>query len=144
MISPDPWNMALLTRDTTVWMAMIAMPQNSRGLYMVFHVCRAWRKVSRMGHGCMSIEKNGCKTSGSKNRVERAGMAARNRPRGEGMPLPVLKKYGAISQKYRPCKALKSNRAGSMQSSNRTTCPACLHAAENGNAAAAPFASCAA
>ena len=90
------------------------------------------------------MEKNECRASGSRNRVARVGMAARNRPRGEGMPLDVLKKYGEISQKYKPSKMLQSSRAGSRQSSNRTICPACLHAAENGNEAATPFASCAA
>ena len=90
------------------------------------------------------MEKNGCSISGSRNRVARAGMTARIRPMEEGVPLAVLKKYRDISQKYKPSKMLKSNRAGSMQSSNRTICPACLHTAENGNEAATPFAPCAA
>ena len=144
MISLKPWGIARLIRDIAVWMAMIAAHQDNRGLYMLFHVCRAWRKVSRMGRGCMSVEKNGCSASGSRNRVARVGMAARNGPRGKGVPLAVLKKYGDISQKYKPSKMLKSSRAGSMQSSNRTTCLACLHAAENGSEPGAPFVSYAA
>ena len=144
MISPKPWGIARLIRDIAIWMAMITTHQNSRGLYMVFQVCRAWRKASRMGRGCMSVEKNGCRERGSMNRVAKVGMAARIKPRGEGVPLAILKKYGDISQKCRPSKTLKNSRAGSMQNSNRTICPACLHAAENGSAAAAPFASYAA
>ena len=88
MISLKPWGMALLIRDIAVWMAMIATHQNNRGLYMVFHVCRAWRKVFRMERGCMSMEKNGCRANGSRNRVARVGMAARNKPRRKERPLP--------------------------------------------------------
>ena len=71
-------------------------------------------------------------------------MATRNRPRGEDMPVAMLKKYGEMIQKYNPSKMLKSSRAGSIQRSSRTTHPACLHAAENGSESGAPFASCAA
>ena len=111
---------------------------------MVLHVCRAWRKVSRMGRGCMSVEKSGCRASGSRNRLASEGMAPIIRPRGEGVPLAVLKTHGDINQKYRPSKMLKSSRAGSMESSNKITRPACLHAAENGNETGAPFAPCSA